>query len=269
MRSKAHILIVEDEPVLYRRLRNILQKEYYSVAPFTVSVAEALTEINRKKPDLILLDIQLEGQQTGLDLGKILYDKYKIPFIYVTEFDDNQTFYKGLETHHEQFLVKTKPNIDETQILRAIQTSLNKQSKNSNAIIKENIEVLVDYLENIREFPKDKITRKTLAYRDIMLFTTDNFRDENNDLRKVKNNYIAVITKNDDYYFIKKSLQDLSHLLPEYFVKINQAHIVNILPDILKGRINGHQIMINQKILKITNTYKENFEKIYQKIYQT
>ena len=48
-------------------------------------------------PDIALLDIDLEGEQTGIDLGKILSTNYNIPFIYVTDYDDSETFFEGLK----------------------------------------------------------------------------------------------------------------------------------------------------------------------------
>ena len=64
---------------------------------------------------MVLLDINLQGEKTGIDVGTVLNSKYKIPFIYVTDLDDTMTFAKGLQSNHEQFIVKTKPrlNIDD------------------------------------------------------------------------------------------------------------------------------------------------------------
>ncbi len=81
MKPKAHILIVEDKAILYKRLSMALKQENYSVDGFTPSVSKALERIQAKMPDVALLDIDLEGEKSGIDLGKILAFDYKIPFI--------------------------------------------------------------------------------------------------------------------------------------------------------------------------------------------
>src|SRR5690606_16115279 len=117
--------------VLYERLRRFLTKENYKIDKYTPSVENALSKIAQKRPDLVLLDINLEGDKTGFNLGELLYKKYKIPFIYVTQYDDDESFYKGLNTQHEDYVVKTKPHLDQKELLRKIQTVLNRNTTKS------------------------------------------------------------------------------------------------------------------------------------------
>ena len=149
--SKAYILVVEDEALIYRRLKKMLVKENYQVADYTPSVLDAVAEINKKRPDIVLLDIQLQGEQTGLDLGKLLYEEYQIPFIYVTSFDDNETFFKAINTHQAHYFVKTKPRLNSKELLRVIQTALfNNKPENTVPIHKENIIGYVDYIQETK-----------------------------------------------------------------------------------------------------------------------
>jgi len=265
MKNKANILIVEDEAIIYNRMRKVLQKEHYAVDEYTPSYDEAIVRIQQKRPDIVLLDINLQGAKTGLDLGKILSEKYHIPFIYVTEFDDNETFYKGLQTRHEQFIVKTKPRLNPTEIIRAIQTVLNKRKDIDYE--KKGIIGLVDYLEEIKKFSKGAITRVPVPYEEIAFFTNKPFINDNDEEEKLRANYIWFLTKKKDYFFLKKSLKEVYETLPHYFVRVNENYLINILPEILQGRINGTRVSVLGHEINLTGSYMTEFQKRLDWIY--
>lgn len=263
---KTHILIVEDEAILYERLRSKLTKENYSVSDYAASVEDAIALINLKRPDLVLLDIELKGNLTGLDLGKQLTEIYKIPFIYITQLDDNQTFYSGLHTNHSDFMVKTKPRLDTKELLRKIQTVLH-HKKQSNATLKKGIMGLIGYLDDLKELDKNRITRVPINYEDILFFTVKPFVNDHNEEENLRANYLWFLTKKGEYYFLKSSLRDLQKALPHNFVRINESYIVNIAEDVLDGRINGSKLSIKNKEFIIKSTYKSEIEKRLSVLY--
>jgi len=267
--NKAHILVVEDEAILYKRLRKVLTNEHYSVDEFTTSVADAIARINTKRPDLVLLDIDLQGEQTGIDLGKKLNEIYNIPFIYVTAYGDDQTFYDGLNTHHEQFIVKEKSQFESTEIIRAVQTALKRNEIKNNVFAKDGIIGLVDYLDKVKIYGNKGVTRVPVKYSDIAYFTVKPFINEDKKEEKLRANYLWFLTHSKEYYFIKDSLKNVLRELPYYFVRINESYIVNISADILKGRINGSRLSIMNKELTIKDTYRKEFNKRFEALYQS
>lgn len=264
---KEHILIVENEAILYERLRSKLTKEHYSVDVFTPSVKEAIARINSQRPDLVLLDIHLEGKQTGLDLGEMLSKTYHIPFIYVTQFDDDQTFYKGLGTNHEDYVVKTKPRLDIKELIRKIQTVLNRHQNNKAPEPKEGIMGLVDYLDVIKEMDKSRVTKVPVKYEDILFFTVKPFSNEDHKEEILRANYLWFQTRNKDYFFLKTSLRDLQKSLPYHFVRINESYIVNLASENFNGRINGSRLCIQNQEFIIKSTYKEEVNKRLKHFY--
>lgn len=254
---KAHILIVEDEAILYERLRRVLEKENYSVADYSPSVKDAVSKINAKRPDLVLLDIDLQGNETGLELGKLLNKDYKIPFIYVTQFDDNETFFNGLGTNHEDFMVKTKPRLDSNELLRKIQTVLNRNRSNQNPIVKEAVMGLVGYLDELKEYSTKEISRVPVNYEDIVFFSSKSFVNSAGTEESLKANYIWFQSKDKKCLFLKSSLKEMLSHLPYHFVRINESQIVNIAPGMLNGRINGSRLSIMDREFTIKTTYKE------------
>jgi len=267
--KKAHILIVEDEALLYKRMRKVLEKEHYTVDEYTPSVADAIICINNKQPDIVLLDIDLQGDQTGLDLGQQLHEIYHIPFIYVTGFDDDQTFYDGLNTHHEHFIVKTKPRLDPKAIIRAIQTVLKRNITNNIIFTKEGIIGLVGYLDDVKKYSKNGVTRVPIKYEEIAYLTVRPFINEDNEEEKLRANYLWFLTKDKEYYFLKKSLKEVIRELPYYFIRINESYIVNISAEMLEGRINGSRLSIMKQELIIKDTYSKAFKKRFEMLYQS
>lgn len=265
---KPHILIVEDQPALYERLRVALVKQRYSVDKYTKSYNQAIERINAKTPDAVLLDIDLDGDLDGIDLGKMLHSKYNIPFIYVTDLDDATTFNRGLNTNHEQYIVKTKPRLNIDDVTRAIQTVLHKKESNETQAEKEGVIGLVGYLDDVKNFGKGGVTRVPVKYKDIAYFTVKPFINENEEEESLRANYLWFLTNHNEYYFLKSSLKEQLKHLPRYFVRVNESYIVNIAPGMLDGRINGSKISILNQEITINTTYKEEVLKRIEQFYQ-
>jgi YesN/AraC family two-component response regulator len=100
------ILIVEDEILIARDIKEALEELNYSVCDFAPSVERALEIIEAEKPDIALIDIKLKGKETGIDLGKILLEKDTIPFIYLTSHTDALTLSESKNTRPSGYLVK-------------------------------------------------------------------------------------------------------------------------------------------------------------------
>ena len=102
---KARILIVEDQFIEANNLKIILQKAGYAVCQIARSVPEALEVVHAEKPDLVLLDIHLDGELTGIDLAKIL-KKQGIAFVYLSANSDERILNAAKATKPYGFLVK-------------------------------------------------------------------------------------------------------------------------------------------------------------------
>jgi two-component system response regulator HydG len=102
---KAKILIVEDQFIEANNLKLILKKAGYLVCSIARSVSEALKIIEKENPDLVLLDIQLQGNLTGIDLASILKDK-NIAFVFLSANSNKQILDAAKSTKPYGFLVK-------------------------------------------------------------------------------------------------------------------------------------------------------------------
>lgn len=99
------ILIVEDEFIVANDLRLLLERAGYKVCSIADSVSEARSIIDRESPDLVLLDIQLKGMLTGIDLAKELKES-QIAFVYLSANSNQRILEAAKATEPYGFLVK-------------------------------------------------------------------------------------------------------------------------------------------------------------------
>lgn len=85
------VLIVEDESLVAKSLSSKLDQLGHDILGVADNVTEALEMIRDEIPDAILLDIELKGSQSGIDLAKIL-SKENTPFVFISEKKDDASF---------------------------------------------------------------------------------------------------------------------------------------------------------------------------------
>ncbi len=100
------ILIVEDEVIIAIDLQKKLETLGYTVLDIVYNSDNLTDKINSLNPDLILLDINIEGSRNGIEMAHIINEKFKIPFLYVTSYTDQQTLSEVKETKPIGYVVK-------------------------------------------------------------------------------------------------------------------------------------------------------------------
>lgn len=96
--SEAKILIVEDEFLIAQGLARKLKKLGYQVMDIVASGVEAIQRTREFHPDLILMDILIEGDRDGIETAAEIYQSYFVPVIYVTAYADDQTLKRAQAT---------------------------------------------------------------------------------------------------------------------------------------------------------------------------
>lgn len=102
---KPKILIVEDQFIEAKSLNVILTNAGFSTCSIARSVTTALSIIEKEKPDLVLVDIFLQGERTGIDLGVMLNQK-NIAFVYLSANSNRQILEAAKSTKPYGFMVK-------------------------------------------------------------------------------------------------------------------------------------------------------------------
>ena len=99
------IYIVEDEPLIVTTIETALRKQGYPVIGDAEDVSSAMKDIGTLKPNLVLIDIQLEGSKDGVDLAQEL-DKLNQPYLFLTSQTDPDTISRVKETKPLGYIVK-------------------------------------------------------------------------------------------------------------------------------------------------------------------
>lgn len=110
--TKAKILIVEDQILIAKDIKECLTSNNYIVIDISRSVDDAVLSIKKNRPDLILIDIQLIGTKTGIDLANFLINKNSIPFLFLTSVTDKMLLNLMENTRPMGFISKPFKDID-------------------------------------------------------------------------------------------------------------------------------------------------------------
>jgi two-component system response regulator HydG len=102
---KPSILIVEDQFIEANNLKLILKRAGYTIWPIAHSVADARLIMEKSRPDMVLLDIRLQGPLTGIDLAGELREK-NIAFVYLSANSDRKVLDEAIATKPYGFMVK-------------------------------------------------------------------------------------------------------------------------------------------------------------------
>ena len=124
--SKFKILIVEDDALVAKDIKQTLQDFGYSVTSIVTSGRQALVKAEKDTPDLVLMDIVLNGKMNGIETARKIHTRFDIPVIYITAHSEEKTIEAAKLTEPYGYVVKP---IDEKKLLIAIEIALNKYSK--------------------------------------------------------------------------------------------------------------------------------------------
>jgi putative nucleotidyltransferase with HDIG domain len=119
----AKILIVENERIIAEDIKRTLQNLDYAVCSIVTSGDEAIKKAEQDNPDLILMDIVLQGEISGIEAAEQIHTRFNIPIIYLTAYADAKTLERAKIT--EPFGYITKP-FDEKELYSTIEIALYK-----------------------------------------------------------------------------------------------------------------------------------------------
>ena len=119
--STIRVLIVEDDPIIGEDIRDMLTNVNYSALDVAYSKDEAIMQIDANQPDLVLLDINLNGQFEGFEIAEHINKTRKIPFIYLTSYSGKEILEKAKPTLPMGYIVKP---FNERELYSTIEVAL-------------------------------------------------------------------------------------------------------------------------------------------------
>jgi two-component system, cell cycle sensor histidine kinase and response regulator CckA len=106
MGDNAAIIIVEDEFIVALDIQRHLERNGYEVKGIFASGEELLAHVEELHPDLVLMDIRLQGKLDGVDTAAILNDKWSVPVILLTAYADETTLARAKISQPFGYLLK-------------------------------------------------------------------------------------------------------------------------------------------------------------------
>ncbi len=100
------VLLVEDEALVALDIRRTLQRFGYTVCATAATADEAVRIAAAMRPDVVLMDIRLQGQRDGISAAAEIRRRFGLPIVYITAYADSQTRARAAATGPSGFVAK-------------------------------------------------------------------------------------------------------------------------------------------------------------------
>ena len=124
-KDPAKILIVEDEQIVAVDIERVLQRLGYRVAGTACSAEEACRLAAESAPDLVLMDVRIDGPLDGIDAARQIHRTSDVPVVFLTAFTDDETLERAKDIEPYGYLVKP---FNERDLQATIEVALHKGS---------------------------------------------------------------------------------------------------------------------------------------------
>jgi DNA-binding LytR/AlgR family response regulator len=236
------ILIVEDNVIIADDMQSMLEEIGYEIVDNVIVYEQAEEVLKNNHIDLVLIDIILASDKTGIDLGKHIREKYNIPFIFVTSNSDRATVENAKTVKPNGYLVKP---FEQQDLYTSIEIALSnfdysEKAANGDVAIPEEGPISNSVLKD-SIFVKKQHLYYRIQFEDIQFIKADNV-------------YLEVNTI-DKKFLVRSPLKDYLEKLPKTkFYRAHKSYIVNV--DHIDA-INSKDIMINNTLIPISKDFKE------------
>lgn len=230
--QKLNILIVEDEYVTQKSIEKNILLLGHVVKGKAMDYDKAITILNSEIIDFAIIDINIRGEKTGIDIGTYISNHIKIPFIFLTAYSDKKTISSAIETQPYGYLVKPFQQHD---LLTAIEVAMINYKKEVNQKIEEIIQI--------------KQGEKTIKLNlDSVLFIESD------------KNYVKIATSKEIYRH-RNTLQEFAKELPSNFIQSHKSFYVNLnkITSVTKNTIE-----IESYLIPISKSFKDIIDNAFQ-----
>ncbi|NLJ10599.1 MAG: diguanylate cyclase, partial [Treponema sp.] len=121
--AKERVLIVEDEKIIALDLQRRLERFGYTICETCSEGVDAIEKAKLHKPDIILMDIMLNGPMDGIEAAKIIKQELRIPVVFLTAYVDDRTLERAKTAEPYGYILKP---FKERELYTAIDIALYK-----------------------------------------------------------------------------------------------------------------------------------------------
>lgn len=214
--SEIKVFVVEDESIVSKDIQHSLKRLGYQVCGSASSGEKAIEAISAAKPDVILMDIMLKGEMTGIETADIIKNSVQTPVIFLTAYADNATLEKAKKIQPYGYIIKPFKEVD---LHTSIELAIYKHKK-------------ILEVEKERDFLFSIVDNKDNTTNDFI------FVKSNSQFVKINLSEIMYIEALKDYvvinlinkrYTIYSTMKDIYVKLGTYdFVRIHRSFIIRL-----------------------------------------
>ena len=244
-----NILIVEDEGIVAHDLAARLNHSGYNIVGIADNYEEAIQLFTAHKPDLVLLDITIKGNKTGIDVATAINNLLPTPFIFITAHTDAATLDKAKNTFPSAYLVKP---FTTSHLLVSVELAIHNfayQKKGADAATTlPNADEDDVYSKQEYIFIKDGYAFVKIHKQDITYL-------------EAQDNYVRLNTTQKHYMLRSTLAKTMERLNNNFIVRVHRSFCVNIN---CVDKFSEHEIQIGTATVPIGRNYKEEFIKEFE-----
>lgn len=212
--GKIKVVIVEDESIVAKDIQTILKNLGYNVVGVYAAGEKALADLENVQPDIVLMDIMLKGEITGIQAAEIIRERYDVPVVFLTAYADESTIEKAKTAIPYGYIIKP---FKEKELETTIEMAINKHK--SDMELRRERDLLHSIVVNKES--KDSIFVRADYRLNKIKFSDIYFVEALKDY--------VVINTSDNIYTTHTTMKEMVRILPEKdFVRVHRSYIVRI-----------------------------------------
>ncbi len=242
--QKPRVLIVENEVLVSLDISKRLERAGFEITDTVENGLDAIKSFEHARPDIVLMDIDLDGSIDGIETAALMKRIFALPFIFLTSYSDDHTFKRAQEVSPSAFLLKP---FNERELHLAIQLAISNFS--------------------------DHLTSESVVTQDTDDSDEHYYLLQDSIFLKNRNRFEKVLIDSITYIEADGNCTHIHTTLHKYFLSITMGTILSDLklPNIVRchrsyavniSRIDsfeGNTVFVKNKGIPVSKSYKEAF----------
>lgn len=222
--------IVEDDLIVAEEIKGDLAKMGYSVLGNSDNYQDAVQEILQLKPDFILLDVNIVGPKTGIQIAETVLQSYSPIIIFLSAYSDRDTLQQAKTVQPNAYLMKP---YDYNNLELTIDLAFTNREKALLELQKQNTDYV--FLKIGRAYTK-------VLFKDILYVEADG-------------SYTVLHLNNKDLVLSLNLKNFLIRINSPNLVRIHRKYVVNI--QLIESLDENFVILSNEISLSVSESYRQ------------
>ena len=243
------VLIVEDEVILALDICLQLENQGYTIIGTAITGRQALALHQQQQADIVICDINLRGDWTGIETARQIVAYKPVPIIYLSAMTDQATLEQAKETRPAAYLIKpvTSENL-RVAIEIALSNFANVSDKN--ALSREPVTIGMNLREGETILQVGEYIFIKQNYQFVRLQQTEILYAEAED------KYTTLVTTSRKFVLRLSLVVLLQRLMNMALVRVHRSYAVNL--EKIES-FNDYEIQISGQTLPLGRVYKDEF----------